>query len=152
MDYTELITLYPVEHEIKAMLSWWCNLTRNLWNNKSPIRIEVNHAIKQFFYAFFVFFGLFAKQCPIPCRLGSNRLLWRFVAMEIFCTGAHTEILHFGSLLRVRARVLGNVPYGSSLTYVKKGQKAWIMVHNMEKFERWLSSWDSSYDKDSFLG
>lgn len=23
---------------------------------------------------------------------------------------------HFGSLLRVRARVLGNVPYGSSLT------------------------------------
>ena len=44
--------------------------------------------------------------------------------MEIFCTGAHTEILHFGSLLRVRARVLGNVPYGSSLTYVKKGQKA----------------------------
>ena len=77
-----------------------------------------------FFTPFFAFFGLFAKQCPIPCRLGSNQLLWRFVAMEIFCTGAHTEILHFGSLLRVRARVLGNVPYGSSLTYVKKGQKA----------------------------
>lgn len=26
------------------------------------------------------------------------------------------EVRHFGSLLRVRARVLGNVPYGSSLT------------------------------------
>lgn len=26
------------------------------------------------------------------------------------------EVPHFGSLLRVRARVLGNVPYGSSLT------------------------------------
>lgn len=105
-----------------------------------------------FFTHFLFFLVCLLSSVPFPCTLGSNRLLWRFVAMEIFCTGAHTEILHFGSLLRVRARVLGNVPYGSSLTYVKKGQKAWIMVHNMEKFERWLSSWDSSYDKDSFLG
>ena len=134
MDYTKLITLYSVEHEIKAMLSWWCNLTRNLWNNKSPIRIEVIHAIKQFFTPFLLFLVCLLSSVPFPCTLGSNRLLWRFVAMEIFCTGAHTEILHFGSLLRVRARVLGNVPYGSSLTYVKKGQKAWKMVHSMEKF------------------
>ena len=82
MDYTELITLYPVEHEIKAMLS------------------SDDATLQEIFQ------------------------IIRFVAMEIYCTGAHTEILHFGSLLRVRARVLGNVPYGSSLTYVKKGQKA----------------------------
>ena len=77
-----------------------------------------------FFTPFLLFLVCLLSSVPFPCTLGSNRLLWRFVAMEIFCTGAHTEILHFGSLLRVRARVLGNVPYGSSLTYVKKGQKA----------------------------
>lgn len=67
---------------------------------------------------------IFLKQMSLYSRIHfqsnlGKPLPWRRPLNGKFSADSSSmrEVRHFGSLLRVRARVLGKVPYGSSLTY-----------------------------------
>lgn len=94
-----------------------------LTKHTKTISLEITNLILNFMQILLPSTFIFLKQMSLYSRIHfqsnlGKPLPWRRPLNGKFSADSSSmrEVRHFGSLLRVRARVLGKVPYGSSLT------------------------------------